>query len=209
MVAGATILLPVRGFESGKQRLADTLPPDRRRALNAQMFDHVFAVARDAVGASACVVVTPSAKIGALAWQAGARWLRDDGVGLNHALEQARRAALATGSRDLLALSCDLPFLESADLAAVFSSDGDMVVAPDAEGIGTNALLIRNAAQVRYRFGEDSCAMHRAEAAAFGLVSVLVERPGLARDLDRPEHLALLGRELGVDRFATPDRARL
>ena len=63
-----------------------------------------------------------------------------------------------------------------------------VAIAPDKTGRGTNALALRPPDALRFSFGIDSFAKHRAAAGA--LPFVVVDRPGLAFDLDTPEDLA-------------------
>ena len=192
MAAETTIILPVRGFESGKSRLAKILSVQERTALNARMFAHVFAVAREVVGSDACLIVSPSQEICDLAESVGAQGLIEGGYGLNAALEEARRAVRARGSDGILALSCDLPLLVPADIEALLGAAHDVVLAPDVEGGGTNALLARGSAQIAYRFGPGSYRAHVHEAESLGAGVAVVNRPGLANDLDLPGQLSLL-----------------
>ena len=192
MTAGVTIILPIRGFESGKSRLAPILSMRERRALNARMFAHVFGLACEVVGSDACLVVSPSQDICDLAESAGAQGLIEGGSGLNAALEEARRAVRARGSDRILALSCDLPLLAPADIEALLGAVQEVVVAPDVEGSGTNALLTRGSAQITYRFGPSSFRAHVREAESLGAGVAVVNRPGLATDLDLPGQLSLL-----------------
>lgn len=173
------------------------MPPQERRALNAWMFHHVFAVARDVVGSASCLVVSPSRAVCEIAEQANARWFRDDGSGLNPALEKARQMAISRGADTMVALSCDLPLLENSDLAALLASTEIMAIAPDVDGGGTNALLTRRQAAIPYRFGPSSCQAHMDEAAARGFAVDVIRRSGLAQDLDLPGQLHLIDSKRG------------
>src|SRR3546814_19459831 len=63
------------------------------------------------------------------------------------------------------------------------------VIATDSHRIGTNALLFRPPLTIAYCYGSDSLAAHRRAAHAAGLTSNVIDRPGLARDIDMPEDL--------------------
>ena len=65
-------------------------------------------------------------------------------------------------------------------------------------GLGTHpgALLLR-AAHRFFAFGPGSCARHQAEAETRGLATVLLPRPGLARDLDDADDWAAVCAHLG------------
>jgi 2-phospho-L-lactate guanylyltransferase len=128
--------------------------------------------------------------------------------GLNPALQQAQAVAAAAGASHLLILPADLPLLQSADVTALLAalppvgeteaeSNADhaagVVIAPDRGTGGTNALLLSPPDLIAPAFGEDSFVRHRALALSVGAVCTVVEREGLALDLDTPaDVLALL-----------------
>ncbi len=61
------------------------------------------------------------------------------------------------------------------------------VIAPDASGQATNALVLAPPDPDFFRFGPSSFAAHHDAAAARGVQFEIVRRPGLAFDLDTPE----------------------
>jgi len=69
----------------------------------------------------------------------------------------------------------------------------DCVVAPDRLRQGTNALYWRRAPRV-FRFGRTSFAAHQQAAREQGLTVEIIDRPGLAFDLDEPQDLRELTR---------------
>jgi 2-phospho-L-lactate guanylyltransferase len=185
------ILLPVRPFAEGKTRLAAVLSPTEREALNRRFFEHVLTVARQ-VGD--CHVISRSEAVLRAARSAGAQVIVETGDTLNAALEQASAVAAALADTPVMALSCDLPFLTPDDLAALIAAgaNSDIVAACDTEGRGTNALLLRRPGLIPYRYGVDSIATHRSEAAQARLRFTTVARPGLGEDIDTPDQLAAM-----------------
>ena len=74
----------------------------------------------------------------------------------------------------------------------IASAMNDCAIARATDG-GTNALSMRPAGAMRTCFGEPhSARLHAALAAEAGLAHAIVDLPGLAFDLDRPEDLARL-----------------
>jgi 2-phospho-L-lactate/phosphoenolpyruvate guanylyltransferase len=186
------ILLPVKPFELGKGRLSAVLDPPARAALNARFFDHVLAEAIAVVGAKRCIVITRSPSLRARARARAAIALTETGFGQNTALEQGAEAARREGAERLLALSCDLPLLGRDDVAAMLSQSGDVVLASDVAGVGTNALRTSASQYFRYSFGDDSRLRHLREANRRSLKTAEISRAGLARDIDHPADLASL-----------------
>lgn len=177
------VLLPVKDFARAKTRLAPLLDAPARAEAARQMFLHVLAVVTDA-GLPALVITDGDAPA-ALARARGAQVLTDppDAARLGDVVDAGLGHLDARGARDVLVLMCDLPQLTAADLAAMLSLDAVSVAAPDVAEAGTNALRVRLDGRRPTAFGcADSFARHVALGAA------PVRRPGLARDVDLPDH---------------------
>ena len=71
------------------------------------------------------------------------------------------------------------------------------MLVPDAAGRGTNAAWRSPSDLFPLRFGNDSFLPHLAAAKATGLPCVVLELPGIARDVDRPEDLCELAAASG------------
>ena len=69
---------------------------------------------------------------------------------------------------------------------------GEIGIAPDRHGTGTNALSLPlpQAAGFAFAFGADSFARHHDEAERLGLTIEVIHSHGLARDIDEPPDLA-------------------
>jgi 2-phospho-L-lactate guanylyltransferase len=139
------------------------------------------------------VVITPAEALEPIVAGAGARLIVQRGMGLNRGLDQAREEAVADGIETLVVLHGDLPNLTAADVIALISAvpaPSGVAIAPDRAGRGTNGLALRPPRAIPFLFGAGSFAAHRSAAEAAGLPVAIVERPGLAFDLDTPEDLA-------------------
>jgi 2-phospho-L-lactate/phosphoenolpyruvate guanylyltransferase len=191
-VVTCQIVIPVQPPGEGKSRLASVLDAPARAALVERMFRHVLAVAVDSVPPSQVRVVSRSTDLLSIAEESGALMVREQSRGLNPALEHA--AALCDPDLPLLALSADLPLLDPADIAALVGAldHADVIAAADHSGKGTNALLLRRPGLIAFAFGKGSLACHRALAEQTGHRFEVVQRPGLASDIDEPTDLALL-----------------
>jgi 2-phospho-L-lactate guanylyltransferase len=188
------IIIPVRPFAEGKTRLAGALSAAEREALNRRFFEHVFGVAIRVVWAEDCHVISRSAAVLEAVRAAGAQAIVETGEDLNGALAQASAVMATLAEGPVMTLSCDLPFVTADDLAAMIAAgeDSDVVAACDTEGRGTNALLLRRAGLIPYRYGADSIAAHRDEAERAGLRFAVIGRPGLSEDIDTPEQLTAM-----------------
>lgn len=180
-----------------KTRLAGVLKPSARAALARWMAERVLGAVRAAGAVAEIAVVSPDVE--ALAWAAsrGAVALRQEGRGLNAALEIGRQWALARGADALLVLLGDLPYLTPRDVSAMVRllPGGDApaaVLAPDRHERGTNALLLRPPDVLPFTFGRESFHRHEARALALGGRAVWYTSEGTRNDVDAPDDLAAL-----------------
>jgi len=186
------IIVPHRGLERAKTRLAAVLDPGQRAALAERLLRHVLDVAAEA--GPEVVVISPDSGLATLAAGSGARLSVQHGMGLNAGLGQAREEAIRDGVDVLAVLHGDLPDLAAADvtalLIAVSGPDSAVAIAPDAAGRGTNGLALAPPDVMGFHFGPDSFAAHRAAAERSAARLTVVQRPGLAFDVDTPADLA-------------------
>lgn len=186
------LLLAVRPPEEGKSRLAEALDRAARIELNYNMFRHSLRVGSEVFQADRIVVVSRSPALLDEARALGAQALAEAGTDLNAALEQAARHAIGRGAESLLSLSSDLPMLTADDIQALIEAPAAIAIATDRLRLGTNGLRMRPAGAIAFHYGEGSLAAHLAAARAAGLAAAVVERPGLANDIDTPADLAEL-----------------
>ena len=185
------IVVPLKAPPQAKSRLAGVLSDAARAELVERMARRTIALARDAAPQAIVILVSSSAEFRAMAQGLGAQALADDATGLNRALTAA---AAAIPSHDaMLVLPADLPLLTVEDIVALVDTTADGLVAPDRLRQGTNALYWRRAPRV-FRFGRTSFAAHQRAAREQGLTVEIIDRPGLAFDLDEPQDLRELTR---------------
>ncbi len=205
--AEVVALVPVRGLDNGKTRLAGVLPPASRGALTRAMLERVVCAALDSEAVDRVGVISPDSAALAFAAVIDRRVIpvaqSATTPGLNGAAAAGRAWATARGAGAVLILFADLPLLAGRDVRRLLESEGAVVIATDRHGTGTNALLLRldgtttggegPAGRFAFGFGEGSASRHAAEAARLGLASTTVQSPGTALDLDTPDDwLALL-----------------
>jgi 2-phospho-L-lactate/phosphoenolpyruvate guanylyltransferase len=183
-------VVAVKGLERGKYRLAKVLTEAQRQLLIKTMLSNVLDALRATPGiASINVLSTDTAAL-----PADVELIVDPGDDLNGAVEYAARVLANEGAGAMLLLPGDLPFVTSGDIAALLdaASDHDAVIAPDARHFGTNALLLRPPQLISPRYGEQSFTAHVQAIRSAAASLLVVERPGLAHDIDLPSDLHAL-----------------
>ena len=195
------VVVAVKGLELGKHRLAGVLTDAERRQLIALMLGDVLDTLHAASGVDAVSVLTADRSL----LPEGVGHIDDQGFGLNAAVAHAARLLSAAGVRSMLVLPVDLPFVTSVDIAALLTAakSHNAVIAPDARRSGTNALLLSPPDLIQPRFGAQSFSSHleairsRAEmrlsvTEQAVIEACVVDRPGLAHDIDLPDDLFAL-----------------
>ena len=182
-------LVPAKVLAGAKSRLAGVADETQRAEVALDMLHAVLEQLHAISGLDAVAVVTADERVGAVARRLGAERVTEAGGGLNVALEAGRAWAIERGAEALLVVLSDLPLVRAADVEAVLAAQAAVAIAPSKDG-GTNALLLRPAAAIPFRFGRDSARYHQFEAENRGLAVELIYRESLAFDVDTPDDLA-------------------
>ncbi|MBC8162805.1 MAG: 2-phospho-L-lactate guanylyltransferase [Roseiflexaceae bacterium] len=179
-------LVPIKPLAEAKTRLATLLTPQQRRALALAMFEDVLAALVATPEVAAVSVIGGDALTRQQAEFYGARAVADPRA-LNQALTQAAAQTWARGQRPLIVFA-DLPLATPAELGELTAHNAvaDIVLAGAPDG-GTNAMLC--APTMPLLFGSGSLAHHLRAAEQRGLRAKVLDLPGLARDIDRPEDI--------------------
>ncbi|HSR69071.1 MAG TPA: 2-phospho-L-lactate guanylyltransferase [Acidobacteriota bacterium] len=191
------VLLPVKGLDCCKQRLAPVLSAVQRRELMWTLYRRTADVLQRALkhpeGAVVEVaVVTPDVQIASHASSLGWTVLQEEGTLCeSRSVDWACGKLLASGAASVLRLPCDLPLLRPEDISALCKAEGeaDCLLVPSRSGNGTNALLRTPPDAFPSRFGPDSRKLHQAEARRRGIDLRILELPSVALDLDTRDDL--------------------
>ncbi|MDQ3693144.1 MAG: 2-phospho-L-lactate guanylyltransferase [Chloroflexota bacterium] len=184
-------LVPIRGFRSGKTRLAETLSIEDRAAVSKWMLRGVIRAVLAVDDLAKLAVISPDPGALAFARAVDDRVVpilqRKDQPGLNRAVAIGRDWALDLGASGLLVAFGDLPLLMAPDVQTVLEYPAQVVVAPDRHGTGTNLSLVRfqgSGPEFAYQYGPGSARRHEREAARSGLTFGRVSTLGTGFDLD-------------------------
>jgi 2-phospho-L-lactate/phosphoenolpyruvate guanylyltransferase len=197
------ILIPVKNLADAKQRLSPVLSPFERLELAQAMCEDVLEEIARWRGRPPVAVVTGDRFARDLARRLEFDVIADTvNPGETSAIEMATAACRERGAPSTLVVPADIPLIECAELELIAESapPGGAVLVPDAAGRGTNAALRAPADLFPLRFGNDSFLPHLAAAQATGLPCIVLELPGIALDVDRPEDLQELAAARGERR---------
>src|SRR5436309_3503188 len=112
-------VVPIKPLREGKQRLAHVLDDEARMELSRALLIRTLKVLTSARRVSRVVTVSRDREILRLARRERAWGMLETHRGLNEALEQATRVALANGVRALLIVPADLPGLTTKDIERI------------------------------------------------------------------------------------------
>jgi 2-phospho-L-lactate guanylyltransferase len=197
------ILIPVKNSFVAKQRLAAVLDQPARTELAQAMLHDVVAAVAAWPRRPACALVTGDSFAVALARQYDFEIIHDaTNPGETGAIEMATRLCVVRGSDSTLVLPADIPLIRASELEQILAHapEEGSVLAPAADGRGTNAAFRRPANLFPLRFGNDSFKPHLAAAQATGKPCIVLQLPGIALDVDNPEDLQQLLARAGETR---------
>jgi 2-phospho-L-lactate/phosphoenolpyruvate guanylyltransferase len=197
------ILVPVKDLSMAKQRLSSFLSAEERFELAQAMCHDVLETLANWKKRPAVAVVTGDAFARDMAVRFGFNVIADsENAGETDAIEMATAVCLERGESNALVLPADIPLIESAELEKILEAapEAGAVLVPDAARRGTNAAWRAPANLFPLRFGNDSFLPHLATAKSTGLPCVVLDLPSIARDIDRPEDLGVVGAAAGERR---------
>ncbi len=193
-------IVPVKPLRRGKSRLAGILSEDERAALNFCLLSNTLDALTQVKKIERVLVVSRDPQALALAREHKAHTILEHGAPeLNTALTRATMFARKYAPGGVLVLPADLPLVSVQDIDALVSKARKppvVVIAPDRHHLGTNALLLWPPGLIPYEFGPGSFERHCQSARLAGAQLKICDLPALALDLDTPEDLELVNKEL-------------
>ena len=193
-MTAVAIVVVARDPRRAKTRLRSVLAPRQRASLALAMLDDVVGAATRT--RSTVLVVTDSRSVAARVRRLGARATVAPARGTRDGAARGLRLAERAGADAALVIAADLPFAAPADLRRVIAAGrrADIVIVPDQDRVGTNALFLRPPSRMAPLFGHRSLQAHRRAAGPRGTV---LRVAGLGRDIDTPDDLRALQRSKG------------
>lgn len=175
---GVLAVVPVKGRDGAKTRLAPLLEPEERTRLVLDMLERVLGACAAAESITGTLLVTPDPGFA----PAGLDVLQDAGTGHADAVALALRDGRARAGA--LVVMADCPLVRPESLDALVEAAAPLALVPSRDG-GVNALALRAVGGFVPPFGvpvEETVGAARAA----GLEPVILDDPLLALDVDRP-----------------------
>jgi 2-phospho-L-lactate guanylyltransferase len=161
--------------------------------LTRESLRRVVHVLQNTQGIAEIVVISVDESVAEWADAWHITFLREEKLGLNEALAQARQHVAQAPA--ILILHSDLAALSVNDVESMIAlcnaGERCVVIAPDRHGHGTNALLLKPPDAIDFAFGANSALHHAAQAEAQGIDPILFHSESISLDLDSPDDLEL------------------
>jgi 2-phospho-L-lactate/phosphoenolpyruvate guanylyltransferase len=189
------ILVPVKGLQQAKQRLAPALTQSARTELAQAMLHDVLDTLGSWRNRPEVAVVTCDPFALELASRHGFEVFADHAnTGETDAIVMATHVCETRGIDNTLVIPADIPLMQAWELEKILAAAParGSVLVPAGDGRGTNAAYRSPAGLFPLRFGNDSFKPHLAAAQATGQPCVVLPLPGIAIDVDNPPDLKQL-----------------
>jgi 2-phospho-L-lactate/phosphoenolpyruvate guanylyltransferase len=185
-------ILPVKNLTDAKSRLAPVLSDEQRLRLATALLEDALKMCAS-VDFLEWVVVTDDPTVDARARAAGLGVIRDEGRGLNDAIQTAL-VPLREKADSITIVPVDVPLAFRGDIQDLLDTGAtsDVVVVPSARDGGTNALFLSPPDAIVPRFGHASLRAHIAAAEDKGLRCSILSLPRLELDVDTIDDVDVL-----------------
>jgi 2-phospho-L-lactate guanylyltransferase len=188
------VVVPIKAFTSAKTRLSDRLDPDQRACLAQAAADRVLGAVAGCPFVDLRLAVVDTDLAAKMARHHNFEALqRPDLFGQSAAVGAGFSAAIKRGATNILTVSADVPLVRPKDIDEMLRPRPPvLVMVSDREGLGTNAMRLDPAIDLRFHFGPDSLAMHKREAATLRLPVKVIDNRRVRLDIDTPDDIDAL-----------------
>ena len=190
------LLIPVKDPSKAKTRLAELLSEDKRRRLAWAMFEDVARAVVAATRPDRVILVSSFVPAVDMARDLG--WevlIEENQISESHSVDWASRILSEQGFDRVMRLPADLPLVKGQDIDDLMSIKLELpgaILVPSREGSGTNAIIRTPPTVFPSRFGPNSLALHKQEAALVGVECRIVNNSRIALDIDEPSDVERL-----------------
>src|SRR5438094_352882 len=179
-------VISVKGLTESKTRLSTYLQGDKRRILVEALLDDVLSSTIRSRAYGTIMVISPDENVASTIRPPEVSFLKQTGIGLNRAVEQANRLATLGHASSLTTVLADIPLVEPADfkeLVSLGSPGRKVVMAPSMKG-GTNVMLTSPSGAISPSYGRWSYSKHLRSAQLRGLNVYSISNSRMSFDID-------------------------
>lgn len=191
-------VVPVKDLRNVKTRLSPVLSLPERQRLFICMLQDVLRTLQVVPEIRGIVVVTRDRSINDIASRRGAVVLAEKcNSGHSDAVAQAAAWLSSRKEHGLVQVPGDIPNVTAAELSDVLAVHASgpaqgFSISPSHDHLGSNCIVCTPPDILRLSFGDDSFRKHLHAARSVGIEPAVVERPGIALDIDYPGDLRRL-----------------
>ena len=187
-------IVPVKTFDRAKQRLANVLDQGERRSLMLAMARDVLTCLTGCTRISGILIVSRTAEADALAQSFGTeRFAESPDAGLPEALRQATDYLIANfNAAGVMIVPADVPAIRAPEIDRILAEHEQVTILPDAENMGTNALVCSPPGCIPYIFDGQSFKPHVDAAFTVGITPRILPGTAFSLDVDVPDDLLSL-----------------
>ncbi|HMN15477.1 MAG TPA: 2-phospho-L-lactate guanylyltransferase [Bellilinea sp.] len=193
---GIWAIVPVKSINKGKNPLSEILSDEERATMNITMLGNTLSILRSLPEIEQTMVISADNAVLSMARDYGAKTLQEDGQSnIGVAMTKATMVAKMYNATGLLVLSADIPLLTKKDMQLMLTLGKNppiLVMAPDLQGSGTNAICLNPTDLMKISVGKDSYKKNLEEAAKFNIRVATCQLTSLGLDLDNPDDMDLL-----------------
>jgi 2-phospho-L-lactate guanylyltransferase len=189
-------VIPVKGLTESKTRLSTSLQADKRRILVEALLEDVLSSIIRSKVYGIVSVISPDENVRSRILPQEVSFLKQTGVGLNRAIEQANRLATQRHARSLTTVLADIPLVEPRDfkeLLSIGTAVPRVVMAPSLKG-GTNVMLTSPPGTISPSYGRWSYSKHLRLAQMRGVDAYSISNSRVSFDIDTMSDLMELRR---------------
>lgn len=184
-MSGVWALLPFKGAEGAKRRLAPVLTASEREGLVLAMVRDVLEALTSSASLAGVLVVSRDPIALRLAREFGAEVYADNANDLSGAVREASHFAESRHSASgTLFVPGDVPLIRADDVDVVLAGHDRVTLVPDAYDVGTNAAASSPPNAFEYLFDGKSFKPHIASARRAGIEARIVRRTAFGLDVD-------------------------
>lgn len=199
--SGVWAVLPLKGLQDAKKRLANILSPNERSALVTAMAQDMLSVLTSTRKLDGVLVISDDDDIKNLVENYPVELVTEgEEKGLNGAISHATSVLMNRGINAVMIIHGDIPLARPKDINAVIDAclpTPSVTISPCSQKDGTNVMVCSPPNIIPFHYGRKSFSKHIEITADKGMKPTVVFSDQLALDIDTGDDLRDLLHQLG------------